>query len=302
MRIGIVGGGSLGLLFSARLSTVFKVEVITRTEEQALAIAACGIHIEGEHAGATYPITAYSFEAMNASCIDERPELDYLLLMVKQSDISHGLLAMIQRRVTPKTKVMCFQNGIGHEDQLLNVLQPDQIVLAVTTEGAKRLTATSVAHTGFGLTYLDETQKKCAFILEKAGFEVYLSNNMNTRIWGKLIINSVINPLTALLKVTNGDLLKSPYIHALMMALYQEGISVAAAMHIELPDDHWTTLLSVCERTASNHSSMLQDLMNGRGTEIDMINGSLLSIADRFQLNLPVNQTVYQLVKALENK
>lgn len=301
MRVGILGAGSLGLLFAARLSAVCSVEVITRTEEQADAIRARGISVEAEGNTSKLLMEAMSYERLQRPG-EQAEELDYLFLMVKQSAVNDLLAGFIGQRVSSRTKVICFQNGIGHVEQLLQILHPDQVRVAVTTEAARRLTLTSVAHTGTGITYLDEMEKNCGLLLEKAGFKVSLSNNMVTRVWGKLIVNSVINPLTAILHVRNGELLQSPHTQALMTALYQEGISVTKELGIEMPEDGLADLLQVCERTAGNHSSMLQDLMNGKATEIESINGSLLRIAQRLNLSIPVNFAVYHLVKALEKK
>jgi 2-dehydropantoate 2-reductase len=298
MLVGIWGAGALGLLFAAKLSLVCSVVVITRTEEQAAVIRSEGIWLEGE--GAPYRnMKAISIPDLTHGAAGWTAP-DYIMLMVKQGVIDEPLLELIRERSSSTTKVICFQNGIGHEHQLRRVLGEEQVVLAVTTEGAKRLAINKVAHTGAGITSLEDGQKKCGFMLEKAGFEISLSKNMDTRVWSKLIMNSVINPLTAVLKKRNGELLLSPYTQPLMLALYQEGVTVAEALHIEIPDDLWTTLQEVCQRTANNHSSMLQDLMNERATEIDHINGSLLRIAEQHQLELPFNQVFYQLVKAME--
>lgn len=127
-----------------------------------------------------------------------------------------------------------------------------------------------------------------------------MSKNMEIRIWSKLVINAVINPLTAILRVKNGELLESAWTRELMLDLYREACLVAEAKDIQLPDDLWQTILTVCEATSRNHSSMLQDIEQSRTTEIDRINGSLLQMAEELNLDLPAHRTVYRLVKALE--
>jgi 2-dehydropantoate 2-reductase len=147
---------------------------------------------------------------------------------------------------------------------------------------------------------VDSTHILLVEMLEKAGFHTVMSKNMDVRIWSKLTINAVINPLTAILRVKNGDLLLSPWVRSLMNDLYQETRMVATAKGILLPDELWDTMLSVCEATSLNHSSMLQDIEQSRRTEIDYINGSLVKMAKDLNLEIPTHQTVYHLVKALE--
>jgi 2-dehydropantoate 2-reductase len=313
VRIAVMGAGSIGLLLAAKLAAVTqRIEIITRTEAQAEEIRKNGIWIQGESAipGNKFRVFSYENRAKNPR-VETAPQ--YLLLTVKQSTIDDELALFIMQQISPHTTVVCYQNGIGHEDILLNHLDKGRLLLAVTTEGARKLGPAEVAHTGRGVTDLGFTyrivaekypaaQKKMAEMLEKAGFAISLSKNMKTKVWSKLIINSIINPLTAILQVRNGELLRSSASLALMSALYKEGIAVAHAAEVELPGDLWETVLKVCEGTADNQSSMLQDIVHHRITELESINGSLLRIARKIKLELPVSQTIYHMIRALENK
>ncbi len=235
---------------------------------------------------------------------------DYIFLMVKQPAITQELINNLKSQMSKDTYLISFQNGIGHEVKLGEDLGRDRLLLAVTTEGARREGLTAVTHTGQGVSYIGTTEDSDHFedsthillveMLEKAGFHTVMSKNMDVRIWSKLTINAVINPLTAILRVKNGDLLLSPWSRSLMNDLYQETRMVATAKGILLPDELWDTMLSVCEATSLNHSSMLQDIEQSRRTEIDYINGSLVKMAKDLNLEIPTHQTVYQLVKALE--
>jgi 2-dehydropantoate 2-reductase len=118
-------------------------------------------------------------------------------------------------------------------------------------------------------------------------------------IWGKLVINAAINPLTALLRVPNGRLLEIPAAHDLMKALATEVAQVAGAEHIPLPfADPVAAAEDVARRTAPNHSSMLQDILRGAPTEIDAICGAVVRIGQQHRLESPVNWTCWKLVKA----
>jgi 2-dehydropantoate 2-reductase len=124
--------------------------------------------------------------------------------------------------------------------------------------------------------------------------------NVESQVWGKLVISSAINPLTALLRVKNGELLERPSARALMGELAHETASVAKTLGVALPfPDSERAVEEVVQRTAENQSSMLQDVLRGAETEIDAINGAVLRLAEKGNLQVPVNRTVWSLVKAI---
>ncbi|MCY9658386.1 2-dehydropantoate 2-reductase [Paenibacillus chondroitinus] len=319
MRIMIIGAGSLGLLFAAKLSALCDhLTVIARTKEQADQLAQEGIMLGGtteRHRttrGGFIEFSHYEVdkESVANATVPVHP-YDYIFLMVKQPAITKELAQYIYSRRSEITYLVSFQNGIGHEADLSEDDGENKLLLAVTTEGARRESPTEVSHTGHGITYIgasnctDPDHKKSTHfllvnLLQEAGFRAEMSKNMEVRIWSKLIINAVINPLTAILHVKNGELLDSTWTKELMFDLYREACFVAEAKEIKLPDALWQTIISVCEATSRNHSSMLQDIEQSRPTEIDRINGSLLQMADELKLELPTHRTVYRLVKALE--
>lgn len=335
MRIECVGSGSLGLLFAARLSDAgADVVLVTSTEEQADRLNAEGVALQ-DGSGTIYRAVAAecyreTAPAAEGSPDSEERDADWLLLTVKQKHITPELARWLAKRIGLKTRLICFQNGIGHAERLAAEISPDRIYAAVTTEGARRDGLNHVSHTGRGVTrigkaftgskesgthgtyvprpedaqedaYFDENEKNMRQLFLSAGFETFLSKHMDSFIWQKLLINAVINPLTALLGVTNGKLAEMPETRELMDKLVAEGCEVASAKGIRLQaGDMISEVLKVCERTSLNHSSMLQDLVSGRMTEIEWINGSLLREAAEHQIALPVNRTLYALVKAKE--
>jgi 2-dehydropantoate 2-reductase len=138
-----------------------------------------------------------------------------------------------------------------------------------------------------------------AEMLQEAGFRIEMVENTDTLVWGKLVINAAINPLTALLRVKNGELLARPDSRALMGITAREAASVAEAQGVCLPyPDPVRAAESVAERTAANTSSMLSDMLRGTPTEIDSISGAIVKIGEENQVPTPVNRTLWQLVKA----
>jgi 2-dehydropantoate 2-reductase len=136
--------------------------------------------------------------------------------------------------------------------------------------------------------------------LREAGFNVETVADPDSLLWGKLVINAAINPLTALLRVPNGELLERGTARALMQAAACEAAAVAAAQGIRLPyPDPLAVAESVAQRTATNRSSMFQDIQRGAPTEIDAICGAVVQAGEEVGVPTPVNLTLWQLVKAL---
>ena len=118
-------------------------------------------------------------------------------------------------------------------------------------------------------------------------------------LWSKLVINAAINPLTALLRCPNGELMARPSARTLMGAAAREAADVAAALGRHLTyADPVAVAEEVARRTAVNHSSMFQDVQRGAPTEIDAICGAIVAAGEERGVPVPVNRTLWLLVKA----
>jgi 2-dehydropantoate 2-reductase len=136
--------------------------------------------------------------------------------------------------------------------------------------------------------------------LKSAKFNVEVVEDAQSLIWGKLVINAAINPLTALLRIPNGELLAHRSARDLMRALASEAAQVAEAEKVHLPfPDSVIAAEEVAIKTAANHSSMLQDVLRGAPTEIDAICGAVVKAGQKHNIDTPVNWACWKLVSAL---
>jgi len=136
--------------------------------------------------------------------------------------------------------------------------------------------------------------------LKSAKFNVNVVEDAQSLIWGKLVINTAINPLTALLRVPNGNLLERPSAREMMGALASETAQVADAEKIRLQfRDPITAAEEVALKTAANYSSRLQDVLRGAPTEIDAICGEVVRTAQKHHIDTPANWACWKLVKAI---
>ncbi len=198
---------------------------------------------------------------------------------------------------------LTLQNGMGNREKLAKALGARRVALGVTTIGANLMGAGRVRLAGEGVISLSVHSRLAPLgeMLRKAGFVVEAAPDPDSLLWGKLVINAAINPLTALLGVPNGALLERPTARALMVAVAREAAAVAVAQGLHLPyPDPVMAVETIARRTAANRSSMLQDIQRGAPTEIDAICGAIVTAGEGTGVPTPVNRTLWQLVKALE--
>ena len=196
------------------------------------------------------------------------------------------------------------QNGLGNRETLAQSLGSDRVALGTTTTGATLLGPGLARAGGEGVISIERHPAlgPIEVALRDAKFNLHLVEDAQSLIWGKLVINAAINPLTALLRVPNGQLLERPSARRMMSSLAQETAQVASAEKISLPfPDPIAAAEDVARKTGTNYSSMFQDVLRGAPTEIDAICGAVVKTAQKHQIHTPANWACWNLVKALVN-
>ena len=224
----------------------------------------------------------------------------FALVLVKSWQTERAA-AMLSACLAPGGVALTLQNGLGNLEVLESVLGSDRATLGVTTTGATLVGPGRVRAGGAGPTHVARHPGLVPVLglLQQAGFAIEVSDDMESLLWGKLVVNTAINPLTALLHVPNGRLLEVPEARALMGAAAAETAQVARAAGVSLPyRDPVGQAEQVAQRTAGNRSSMLQDIERRAPTEIDAINGAVAREGDRHGVATPVNRTLWHLVRA----
>lgn len=295
-QILIVGTGAMASLFAARLSAVgIQVTMLGAWSEGVQALKNRGVTlIEGDHSQHSYPVQVVTDPA---ECTGVR----FALVLVKSWQ-THRAAGQLKQCLTQDGVALTLQNGVGNRETLVDTLGAPRVALGVTTLGANLQEPGCVVAAGEGIISvgIHSGIQPLLEMLRQAGFNVEDAPDPDILLWSKLVINAAINPLTAMLRVTNGELLERPTARALMASLAREAAAVAAAQGMRLPyTDPFATAEEVARRTASNRSSMLQDVLRGTPTEIDAICGAIVRAGEQNDMPAPINHTVWQLVKAL---
>lgn len=293
----IAGTGAMACLFGSKLSAAGVPVTLMGTWSAGLdALQRYGVRVsEADGRQAAYPVKV-------ARSPSEVSKAHLALVCVKSwqtERASRQLAGCLSRDGVALT----LQNGLGNYEALERHLGSRRAALGTTTCGANMLAPGIVRPGGEGTTSLEDQSRlgilRDLFFL--AHIPVQTVIDPVELLWGKLVINAAINPLTALLRVPNGELLNKPASRSLLGTAASEAAMVAAAQGIQLPyPDPVEAAENVAARTASNLSSMLQDILRGSPTEIDAISGAIVRAGEAAGLQVPVNRTLWELVTSME--
>jgi len=289
MHMVIVGAGSLGSLLGAMLTRAHDVTLVGR-EPHVGAVAKDGLEVVGVE----------QFHVDPEARTDLPGRADLAVVAVKSYDT-----AAVAEQLADCELDACLsvQNGMGNEATL--AASVDCPVLAGTcTYGARLDTPGRVDFTGHGEVVLgppdggdSETADRVGEAFESAGVETTVAADMPTRLWEKLAVNAAINAVTALARVENGALTETPGANVAADAA-RETARVARQQDVDLADERAVELArQVARDTATNRSSMLQDMASGQRTEIDAINSYVVDLAAS---PAPVNETLTRLIRTWE--
>lgn len=301
MKIGIIGAGAMGSLYGGLLSKQNDVYLIDIWKEHIDCINRDGLKIvEDKVENIVYPKATTDSKLV--------PHLDLVIVFVKSI---HTLKAIQSNQdiILDDTVVLSLQNGYGNTEDIETLVKRENIIVGTTSHGATLLGPGKIKHAGVGMTYIGALDEKSRYkaekikgIMQNCGIDAEVSENILELIWSKLIINIAINPLTAILKIENGKLLESSYSLDLMKDLVYESVSIAKEIGLNLEkDETLEKVKNVANNTYSNKSSMLQDILNKRETEIDKINGAVVKVGEKVGISTPINSTIVKLVKSMND-
>jgi len=203
---------------------------------------------------------------------------------------------------------LTLQNGIGNLEEMATGVGPERLLGGVMLHGVTSLGWGQVRHAGVGHVIVGippgslvspRRRDDIAARFTAAGLECRTAEDIAAVLWDKLLLNVGINPVTALTRRPNGHLLTTPGAWEVAAAAVQEAHAVARAGQVAVSPDPLERLRQVCQATAANRSSMLQDVLAGRPTEIDAINGQIVSRGRSRGFPTPVNTVLTHLVRAL---
>ena len=301
MKICIVGCGALGSVIAGHLARLGDVEVYAydASEEHTRAIRERGLQISG---AAEFTVKFHA-----TSTASEIPACDFGIVATKSI---HTRAAMQQSaRIFGDSAAVCsVQNGLGNEEIIAEHVR--YVIRGATTMAAHMR---GPGHAGFefysnlwigpfepsGTPFaLVEQLAEC---MCRAGLHVVHMQDARGAQWTKLIFNSAVNPVGALTRLHHGAAERFLPTASLYENLLQEGEAVARALGITLHGDMRAMIAEGANAPGKRNVSMLLDVMAGRPTEVDFINGAIADRGEELGVAVPLNRAVWQLVKGLEH-
>jgi 2-dehydropantoate 2-reductase len=300
MKILILGAGAVGLSVAAKLSTVCEVHAVCR-KSSADAIATRGFTLTGIWGDGTFRFSA-------SDSVPQDSRFDYIIISSKSQDTES-----ICRQFAPllvNTETVSLQNGIGNEEiisRFTNRVIGGMIITGFEWRNDAAVHVSVEAGPmmlGRFPSGLDEPVERLAAIMQKAGVRVGTSASIRTELWGKTLYNCALNPLGAIMGVPYGKLSHTAS-WRIIENIVHETFRVVVAEGVQLPwgsaEEYLAYLKEVqLPATALHHSSMLQDISRGRKTEIDFLNGAVVTKALRHGIPVPYNSAIADLIRFRE--
>lgn len=307
-RVCVAGAGAIGSLFAGHLDSVAVSTVLTRRKEHADQLNRLGLKVSGK--------SNRQAKVLASTDPGELGDVDLVIIATKASAVEETAKAMAGH--FPGALVMTVQNGLGCEEVVARY-GDWPIISAVTFMSGNRHSDVHVEYELDTATWIGpwakrsatyEQARQVAALIEAAGLKARAFPDLLPAQWSKLIFNATVNSVAAV-----SDL---PHVKAfakcdgvadlgcLVHSMMEEGKRVAAALGIELFEDPWemnveaTSHGSTGEEEYAHAPSMLEDVRAHRLTEIDWITGAIVRAARDTGVAVPINETLYRLVKARE--
>lgn len=301
MRVVVQGAGSLGSLVGGLLAAAGEdVTLLGRSGEHLDTVADRGLVVERPDGTAT---TTHPATATDPAVV---ADADLAVVCVKSYDTADAASELGGH--LDGADVLTLQNGLGNAEALAERVPAAAVLAGTTTHGAVLETPGVVRHAGAGDTTVgryfadnDAVVREVAATLSAAGLEATVTDDPEVAVWTKVLVNAGINAATALARVPNGSLVETEPGERLLERAVAEGAAVADAAGVDVPDDVLAQTRAVARQTASNRSSMRQDVERGSRTEVEALHGALAERADEHGVEAPVLRTLADLVRLAEH-
>lgn len=300
MQIGVLGSGAVGGYYGAMLARAGLPVVFVGRPAQAERLNADGLRLQTAAFDERVAVTASADPAALAGCA-------LVLCCVKSGD-TETAAAQLAPVLAPGAVVLSLQNGVDNAARLAAGLPAGAVVAPAVVYVATELVAPDhVRHHGRGELVLARwpaapgrpTPEQVQALFAPAGVPVTLADDVDAALWSKLVLNCAYNALSAITRLPYGRLRRGEGVEATLRSIVAECQAVASAAGVALPDP-WPAVERIAATMPGQFSSTAQDLMRGKPSEIDHLNGFVVREGRRLGVATPVNQALHTLVRLLE--
>ena len=308
-----MGAGAIGSVVGGFLKKSGQDVTLLGRPAHIEAIRRDGLRISGiwgEHCIRDIPVASQTEEL--------KPPFEIVLITVKAYD-TESAASQAEPLMATDSLMVSFQNGLGNMESIAKVAGAmrtggARVIFGAELEdyGSVKVTvyAEPVMIAPFVRSPQSSEKEKIEWLVQAlngAGVPSAYTDDVTPFLWAKVFYNAPLNPLSALLRSSYGELADNPFTKPLMDQVIFEAFQVAQKKGVALPWKSCKEFLEVFYHklippTAAHHASMLRDIERGKRTEIDAINGMVCRYAEELGMKTPVNESLVKLIKFLESR
>ncbi|MES2185589.1 MAG: 2-dehydropantoate 2-reductase [Pseudomonadota bacterium] len=296
MQIAVLGAGAVGCFYGGMLARAGHAVTLIGRPQHVEALRRDGLLLEAKAFTEYVPVQASTEPAAVEGA-------DVVLFCVKSADTEaagRGIAPYLRAGAT----VLCLQNGVDNAERLQAVLPaPVAVVPAVVYVATEMAGPGHVKHHGRGELVIGISPASAAIqqAFAAAGVPVEISGNAIGALWAKLILNCAYNALSAITRQPYGQLVQGEGVAEVMHDVVAECLTVAAAAGVTVPGDIGEAVRNIARSMPTQLSSTAQDLMRGKRSEIDFLNGFVARKGSELGVATPANRVLHTVVRLLES-
>jgi 2-dehydropantoate 2-reductase len=296
LSVAVLGAGAVGCYYGGMLARAGHRVTLIGRPQHVQAVQANGLHMQTLTFDEAVPLAA----SADASAV---AGADLVLFAVKSPD-TETAGEQARPHLAPGALVLCLQNGVDNAERLRAVLPGVSVAAAVVYVATEMAGPGHLRHHGRGELVIEPAPRstEVAQALIAAGVPTEISDNVRGALWAKLILNCTYNALSAVGRIPYGELVQRPGVLGVMRDAVAECRAVAAADGVTLPGDVDAAVRRIAETMPTQFSSTAQDLMRGKPSEIDFLNGYVVRRGEALGVPTPANQVLWAAVKLVEGR
>ena len=295
LKVAVMGAGAVGCYYGGMLARAGHPVTLIGRPAHVQAVRAQGLRMQTQSFDERVPLIASTEASAVAGA-------DLVLFSVKSPDTQAGGEQM-RPHLAPGALVLCLQNGVDNAERLRAVLPDHEVAAAVVYVATEMAGPGHLRHHGRGELVIEPSARSAQVMqaLTAAGVPTEISDNVRGALWAKLILNCAYNGLSAVGRIVYGELVQRPGVTDLMRDVVAECQAVAAADGVSIPGDVAAAVRRIAETMPTQYSSTAQDLMRGKPSEIDHLNGYVVQKGQALGVPTPANRALWVMVKLAEN-
>ena len=291
--VAVMGAGAVGCYFGGMLARAGHQVTLIARPQHVDAIARDGLRMQTR----TFDERVHLQASTDVAAVKGA---QLVLFCVKSTDTESAAAAM-RPHLSPGALVLTLQNGVDNDERVRGVLS-NEVAASVVYVATEMAGPGHLLHHGRGELVIAPNSVAASLVevLAAAGVPATVSDNVRGALWAKLTLNCAYNAISAIGRVPYGRFVDHPGVPQVMGDVIAECLAVAQAEGVQVPGDVVAMVRGLAATMPGQFSSTAQDVMRGKPSEIDHLNGLVVRRGERHGVPTPVNRVLHTLVTLIE--